>query len=127
MIRTPCHRLGRSGLHLLAVLIVCLAPTAAQAMEMVFRNDCRGPVVVHSWYVVRGRLYRNKPYLLRCGQSTPKIKLLADMVVSINDGKVPNRVLFQSAVRATRFKQSYRIVPDPSNAYRVRVMNNRTR
>jgi hypothetical protein len=122
MISSPCHSLGRWGLCLSAVLIVCLAPAAVRGEELTLRNECRAPVVVYTSYVVRGKMFRNKPYLLKPGQSTPKIKLLADMVVSINDGKVPNRVLFQGAVRATTTKLYYGIVLDTRKPGKVTVV-----
>jgi hypothetical protein len=96
---------------LLAVLILGIAPAAIKAETMEFRNDCRAPVVVHTSVVVGGKLFRNKPYLLKAGENTPKIKMAGDMVVTICDGRVPNRVLFQGGIRAGKAKLSYQIVP----------------
>jgi hypothetical protein len=111
--------LGRLGPRLLAILIVCLAPGVAAADSLIFTNECRVPLVVHTSYVVNGRLFRNKPYLLRFNERTPVIPRTADLTVTICDGRAPNRVLFQGGVRSGKDKLHFGIVPDPRLPGRV--------
>src|SRR5579883_1330325 len=103
------YRLIRACPGLLAVLIVGLAAGAASAESITFRNDCKSPVVVQAASVYRGVLRRSRPYLLRPGARSPAITLVGDKVVTIYDGKVPNRVLYQGAVPASKTNRSYRV------------------
>jgi hypothetical protein len=111
--------LGRFRPCLLAVLIVCTLPVIApesmagqaRAETLVFRNEVRHPMVVQVATVVRGVVYRDKPYLLRYGDSTPKIKIQGDKIVTVYDGKIPNRILFQGAIKAGKVDLYYGIVP----------------
>jgi hypothetical protein len=106
------HRsLGRFRPCLPAVL-VCLLPGAAQAEVLAFRNECKAPVVVQAVSVFRGRVFRDKPYLLNPGDVSPNIVLPGDKVITVYDAKVPNRVLFQGALPASLVDQRYGIVPD---------------
>lgn len=110
MVRTGSS-LGLLRPRLLAVLIPCLAPAALSAETVVFRNECRSPVVVQAASVVRGVVVREKPHLLRSGDCTPRIKLDRDKVITVYDGRPPNRVLFQGALRASTTEHYYSIVP----------------
>jgi hypothetical protein len=121
MIGAPCS-LGRPSPRLLAVLVVCLAPALARAETMVFRNECRVPVVIHTTYVFRGKLCRNKPYLLRFGDCTPKIRIAGPMEVYVFDGRVPNRMLFKGAVRDGRKPLYFSVAPVPRNPARVQMI-----
>jgi hypothetical protein len=111
MIHRPCS-LGHPSPRLLAVLVVLLAPALAHAETMIFRNECRVPVVVHTTSVVNGKLVRNKPYLLRFGEYSPKIKINGLTEVSIYDGRVPNLLLYRNTVREARMPLSFGIIPD---------------
>jgi hypothetical protein len=106
------HRsLGRLRACLPAVL-VCLLPGGAAAEALAFRNECKAPVVVQAVSVFRGRVFRDKPYLLNPGDTSPNIVLPGDKVITVYDAKVPNRVLFQGALPASPVDQRYGIVPD---------------
>jgi hypothetical protein len=108
------HR-GSAGwwcLRLLAVLIVCSVPALANAESLYFRNECKYPVVVQGVSIVRGVLRRDRPYMLKPGDSTPGIMLPGDKIITVYDAKVPNRVLFQGAISAGAKDQYFGIVPD---------------
>jgi hypothetical protein len=107
------HRsLGRFRPWLPAVLVCGLLPGTAAAEALAFRNECKAPVVVQAVSVFRGRVFRDKPYLLNNGDTTPNIVLPGDKVITVYDAKVPNRVLFQGALPAGLVNQAYGIVPD---------------
>ena len=107
------HRsLGRLRPWLPAVLVCGLLPGMAAAEGLAFRNECKAPVVVQAVSVFRGRVFRDKPYLLNSGDTTPSIVLPGDKVITVYDAKVPNRVLFQGALPSSPANQAYGIVPD---------------
>jgi hypothetical protein len=116
MIRSRFSQRPAIAAPLLALLIVCLAPAVSWAQTMVFRNDCHYPVVVQAATVVRGRVYRHKPHLLRCNDVSEPMKMAGDMVISVYDGKMPNRVLFQGALRSSRAAMYFVVKPyqDPA-------------
>jgi hypothetical protein len=95
----------------LAGLIVCLAPALARAESVVFRNEGRAPVWVQTARLVGGRHYRDKAHLLRHGEATPRIPMSGELLITVYDGKVTNRVLFQRTLRATGRPHAYGIVP----------------
>jgi hypothetical protein len=101
--------LGRLSPRLLAVLLVCLAPTLLRAETVMFRNECKGAVIVQTMTLVKGVLRRDQPSLLRYGECTPKLKLDADMVITIYDGKT-NRMLFRSSLKASTKPLYYSII-----------------
>jgi len=107
------HRsLGPICRCLAAVLACGLLPVAAAAEALAFRNECKVPVVVQAVSVFRGRVFRDKPYLLNTGDITPNIVLPGDKVITVYDAKVPNRELFKGALPASPVNQAYGIVPD---------------
>jgi len=103
------NSLGRSVPRLLAVLIVCLAPAVLRAETVVFRNEIHGTVIVQTLTLDRGVLRRDQASLLRYGETTPKIKLDADKVVTIYDGKT-SRILFRDALKASKKPLYYSII-----------------
>ena len=108
------------GLGMLAALLsVCFA-CRASAETLIFRNDCNSPIVVQAASVSRGTFVRGRPYLLRPGDESPGIALPGEKVVTIYDGKVPNRVLFQKAMPAGSLDVKFSILPDRPTP-RVRI------
>jgi hypothetical protein len=95
-----------------AVLIVCCLPAAASAEVLAFRNECKAPVVVQAVSTFRGRVFRDRPYMLNTGDATPGIALPGDKLLTIYDAKVPNRIIFQGAIPASPVNALYGIVPD---------------
>jgi hypothetical protein len=114
-------RLARSCPSLLAVLIVCLLPTTLPAQTVVFRNECKSPVVVQTATVVRNVLLRDSPYLLRSTEATPKIALSVNKILTVYDAK-SNRVLFRDVLRATPMDLAYGIELDRNRPGSVRVV-----
>jgi hypothetical protein len=111
MIRHP-GLLARSCPSLLAGLLLVLLPGAGAAQTVVFRNECRVPVVVQTATVVKGVLVKDDPYPLRPTEATPKIALGVNKLLVITDAK-SNRILFKELCRATRKELAYGIVPHP--------------
>jgi hypothetical protein len=95
-----------------AALALCLLPGAASAETLLLRNECNGPVVVQAFGVWRGRVFRDRPYLLQPGDVSPAIMVPGDKVVTVYDAKVPNRILFQGAVPAGRVDLFFGVIPD---------------
>jgi hypothetical protein len=96
----------------LAVLILCLTPAVLPAETITFRNECRIPVVVQTFSVVRGALKRDRAVSLRSNEASPKITLDTDKLVIIYDGRVPNRILYRDGVRLSKKPLYLGIVPD---------------
>jgi hypothetical protein len=115
-----CHSLGRSLPRLLAVLVVLLAPAAASAETVVFRNDCRAAVTVQTVTVV-GRIIKRDQYVLRMNESTPKIKLDMDKVLQVSDPRT-GRVVFKDVLRVSKKPAAYRIVVDRAGRVRLLAM-----
>jgi hypothetical protein len=107
------HRsLGRLRPCLAALLVCGLLPGTAAAEVLAFRNECKAPLVLQAVSIFRGRVFRDKPYLLKPGDLTPNIVLPGDKVITIYDATVPNRELFKGALPASILNQGYGIVPD---------------
>jgi hypothetical protein len=118
-------RLARLCPRLLAVLIVCWLPGTALAQTVVFRNECKAPVVVQTHTVVRGVLLRDSPCLLKPMEATPQIALGVNKIVTVYDAKT-NRVLFQDLLRATPMDRAFGIIPHPRLAGRCAMSQRRT-
>jgi hypothetical protein len=106
------HSLGRLLPCLAAVLACGLLPGTAAAEVIAFRNECKAPLVIQAVSIFRGRVFRDKPYLLNPGDLTPNIVLPGDKVITVYDAKVPGRELFKGAIPASILNQGYGIVPD---------------
>jgi hypothetical protein len=87
-------------------------PAGARAENLVFRNDCSAPVVVQAVVVFRGAIRRDKPYLLNPGDMTPPIAFPGDKVINVYEARVPNRILFQGAIPASRKDLFFSVLPD---------------
>jgi hypothetical protein len=105
---------------ILAALIVFLLPAWIIAETVTFRNDCRVSVVVQTATVQRGVLKRDQ-CLLRAGESTTKMPLDSDKVITVFDGKT-GRTLFRDALKKSKTPLYYSIAPDPRNPSRIRMM-----
>jgi hypothetical protein len=104
--------IGLGGWGLLAALLLVGSTSAASAETLVFRNDCNVPIVVQAASVSRGIFVRGRPHLLRPGDESPGIVLPGEKVITIYDGEVPNRLLFQKALPASSLDWKFRILPD---------------
>jgi hypothetical protein len=102
------NSLARSSPCLLAVLTVCLIPAALRAENVTFRNDCPFPLVIQTATLRNGTLYRDQAQLIRSGERTTPIRVNADKILSVYDGK-SNRTLYRDALRATTKELHYSI------------------
>jgi len=108
--RRPACQKGRFRPCLLDVLLVGLLPAVASADTIQFRNECNAPLVVQATHVYRGVLKRDQ-YLLRPGESTPKMTLDCDKLLTIQDGK-SGRLLYRNAMKANKTPRAFSIVVD---------------
>lgn len=107
---------------MLGVLILCLTPLTGRAQMVMFRNECRSPVVVQVTTVdKKGVIRRDAPMLLRYGDCTEKIKTDVDKVITIVDNKT-NRVLFRDVLKANKKDRYFSIVFDPRQPGRVQLI-----
>jgi hypothetical protein len=97
---------------LLAALAVCVAPGGARAQFLVVRNETPAPLVVQATGVVKGVVVRDRPYLLAAGDLTPPVRIPANVMVTVYDARVPNRVLGQTVIHAGRDHQFVAVLPD---------------
>ncbi len=111
MIRQP-RSLGLLRPCLLAVPIVCLLPAAAFSETFAFRNECNAPVVVQAVSVFRGRIFRDRPYLLNPADATPGATLPGDKLITVYDARIPNRILFRGFIPAGPGNTLFGVVPD---------------
>lgn len=112
---------GFTGLF--AGLLLGLLPAAVSADTAVFRNECSYPLILQASHVHRGMLRRDQ-FLLRCGETSPRLSLDSDKLVVITDSKT-GRVLFREAVKASRTPVQYSIVADRATG-RVRLLSHRS-
>jgi hypothetical protein len=92
------------------VLFVGLLPASASADNVQFRNEYNATLVVQATHVYRGVLKRDQ-YLLRHGETTPKLSLDCDKLLTIQDGKT-GRMLYRNALKATNTPRAYSIAVD---------------
>ncbi len=95
-----------------AVLVICFLPASAPAQPLAFRNECNAPVVVQAVSIFRGRVFRDRPYMLGPGDATPAIALPGDKLLTIYDAKVPNRVIFKGAIPPAAGPALFGVVAD---------------
>ncbi len=101
------------------MLVLSAIPAGAQAEALQFRNDTKSPIIVQAACVVRGVLRRDRPYLLKPGDSTPGIVLPGNKVVTVYDGLHPNKVVFKGAVAGGATDQAFTIDPDPTGGIMI--------
>jgi hypothetical protein len=111
MIRQTCS-LGLSRPCLPAVLVLGLLPVTAIAETFAFRNECNAPVVIQTVSVFRGRVFRDRPYLLNPADATPGVILPGDKLITVYDARIPNRILFRGTVPAGPADIIFGVVPD---------------
>src|SRR5262245_30673409 len=96
----PRNSLGRLFAAAVALALVGWLPGRADALTVVFRNECKTPIVVQAATVVRGVMKREQPYLLKYGETTPKINITTSKIIMIYDGKA-NKMLFRDVLKAS--------------------------
>ena len=108
--------LGLTRPCLPALLIVCLAPAAASAQSLRFRNETTGVVIVQTSSVVQGVVRQGPRFQLTPGgEWTPAIALPGNKIITIYDDPRkpnPNRILFQGAIPMGTEDMSFGVVAD---------------
>lgn len=112
---TPCTRLLTA-----AVLIVCGLPILARAESCTFKNDCKVSLVLQIATVQRGVLKRDQG-VLKPGETSPKMPLNTDKVISVYDAKT-GRLLFRDALRISKTPLNFSMAPDPRIPARLRMV-----
>src|SRR5262249_50398539 len=113
--------LGRLFAAALALALVGWLPSRANALTVVFTNNCNRPIAIQAATVIRGVLKREQPYLLKVGQSTPKISITVDKIIMIYDGK-SNRMLFKDVLKRSLQPLRYKVT---ETAGKIRVLPDR--
>ena len=108
----PRNSMSRLFAAALAVALVGWLPGQVDAKTVVFRNECRAAIVIQAATVVRGVMKREQPYLLKAGETTPKISITTDKIIMIYDGKA-NKMLFRDVLKASAKPLYYSVAPDP--------------
>ena len=98
-------------------LALFVFPAACRAEYVIFRNECRAPVVVQTAYVVRGVLKRDQA-LVKPGEYTNKLSLANDQTITICDGRT-GKILFRDPLRASKKPLAYAILPGVAGKVRV--------
>jgi len=111
--------LGKVAAGVMAVWVMALPPADARAESLLFRNDTKAPIIVQAACVVRGVLRRDRPYLLKPGDSTPGITLPGNKVITVYDGSRPNKVIFKGAIPGGPTDQSFTVDPDPAGGVKL--------
>jgi hypothetical protein len=111
--------LGKLGVGFMAVLLVCLLPAATHAEALAFRNETNGPIIVQAACVIRGALRRDRPYLLRPGDSTPGIVLPGNKLITVYDGLNPNVVIFKGAIPGGPADAAFGVSPDGAGGVKL--------
>jgi hypothetical protein len=114
---TRCH-------GLVAVLLLGCLARSASAQTLTLRNQCDNPVIVQVAGIHRGIFRRDRPRLLQPGETTPRLAVPGDKILTIFDAQMPNRVLLQSALSASSPNRQFLILPDPPSL-RVRLQPHR--
>ncbi len=104
---------------LVVLSIMSLLPAGARAESLIFRNDTKTPIIVQAACVLRGVLRRDRPYLLKPGDSTPSITLPGNKVITVYDGQRPNQVIFKGAIPGGAADQSFTVDPEPTGGVKL--------
>jgi hypothetical protein len=115
------HSLGLTRPSLTALLIVCLAPAAASAQHLRFRNETSGVIIIQTSSVVGGVVRQGPRYQLNPNDVTPAVLLPGNRIIAIYDNpRNPNRLLFQGTIPAGTEDLGFGIVAD-APAPRVKI------
>lgn len=100
------------GIGIIALAVLALAPVAALAETLTFRNDTKAALVIQGACIVNGQVRRDRPIPLP-PTGLAKIVLPGNKLITIYDANQPNRVLFQGTIPGGIVDQSFLILPDP--------------
>jgi hypothetical protein len=97
------ERRGKIGQLCLAVGLLALLPTNADAAWLGFKNQLSGPVIIQNAVIVNNVVRRGKPALLQPGASGwDAIPQPGSVMVTIYDANQPSRILFQGTVMSVK-------------------------
>jgi hypothetical protein len=99
-----------------ALLIVCLAPAAAPAESLRFRNETAGSLIIQTSYILQNTVRTGPRITLPArgttGDETPPIVLPGNKIITIFDPRNPTRPVYQGTIPAGTEDLSFNIVPD---------------
>ena len=104
--------IGSIGKLLLGLGALAILPAALSAQTVNIRNDSQVALVVQFAYVVNGTVKRDKPIVIRPGATVPIATLPGAKLISVYDGRMPNKVLHQSTIPASKDDQAYILAPN---------------
>ena len=95
------------------VLALGLCSIQAEAAKLAFRNDGPTPVIVQGTCLVRGSVVRGKPLLINPGQTATWDRMPAGTAsVTVQDGRLPARTLYQGSIVVDTDDLYYAVQPD---------------
>jgi hypothetical protein len=96
----------------LGLVALAFLPAALSAQTVNIRNDSQVAMVVQFAYVVNGTVKRDKPIVIRPGATVPIATLPGAKLISVYDARMPNKVLHQSTIPASKDDQAYILAPN---------------
>ncbi len=111
-------RLPRSTIRMLALALpaaLLLAwPAGAAAAGIAFQNGMKTSIYIEAASLVRGRVIRDAPLLIRPGKVGTHMNVPpGNRAVRIYDANRPARVLFQGTIPVAGQNLLFTVVPDP--------------
>jgi hypothetical protein len=103
---------GSIGKLAFALAALALSAAALPAQTVNIRNDSQVTLVVQCAYVVNGTVRRDKPVAIRPGATAPVATLAGAKLITVYDARMPNKVLHQSTIPASKDDQSYKLEPN---------------
>jgi hypothetical protein len=104
--------IGSIGKLVLGLGALAIVPAALPAQTVNIRNDSQVALVVQFAYVVNGAVKRDKPIVIRPGATAPIATLAGAKLISVYDARMPNKVLHQSTIPASKEDQAYILAPN---------------
>ena|SRR6266849_4783075 len=104
--------IGSIGKLVLGLGALAILPAALPAQTVNIRNDSQVALVVQFAYVVNGTVKRDKPIVIRPGATAPIATLAGAKLISVYDARMPNKVLHQSTIPASKDDQAYILAPN---------------
>jgi hypothetical protein len=111
----------------LGVFLFALASGPVQAAGIGFKSNIPIPVIVQGASTVDNMLRRGAPVVIAPGKLGWDLNLKAGVrFITIYDGRLPTRVLFQGPVAFQGQDMLFTIQPVPRNPFRVAVVQVKT-
>ncbi len=104
--------IGSIAKLVLGLAALTILPATLPAQTVNIRNDSQVALVVQFAYVVNGTVKRDKPIVIRPGATAPIATLAGAKLISVYDARMPNKVLHQSTIPASKDDQAYILAPN---------------